>query len=458
MKAAAVALLLLSLLLGTAPGRPALNGENDFASLYRRAVAARLAGQPAAAAEILGRLAQEHPDDADVQVQLGFAQLALGALDAARLAFEQALRLAPDYADARLGLALVAMRRGEPAEAAREARAVLASRPDAEAEAVLRQAEAALSQEQQEALIPTPRERPSRPGKAEPSRPRSAPARPAEARSAATTVRAVRKQAATKKAAPPAPPAGPAADAGTQPPPASEPAAKPPAWRLDLDGSLSRLTRGMADWHEGIVRIGYALRPGTVLSAAAELSRRFGRSDLYLEGRIDHRVDEALYLYAYAGGTPQADFRPIFTYGAGAAWRMADGAGTIGPSFATVDLSDALYRQDRVVKVSPGLVQYLFDGRLWATARWLNVFDESGWAVGYSLRADVRLGERLVLFSGVSQAPESADGVRIDVRSFTAGGTLTLGERSTLRFSYAFEDRDRGYDRSVYAVGIGVRF
>jgi YaiO family outer membrane protein len=72
---------------------------------YERAVAARLAGEPAAAERLLRAWLVEHPGDADAQVQLGFALLALGRNEDARDAFAAALAIAPDYTDARSGLA-----------------------------------------------------------------------------------------------------------------------------------------------------------------------------------------------------------------------------------------------------------------------------------------------------------------------------------------------------------------
>lgn len=439
MRTPGAGVLLLSLLIGVAAGYPTLDQEPDFESLYRRAVAARLAGRPGDAVGLLERLARAEPENADIPVQLGFAQIALGDLDAAKAAFGRALSLAPAYADAHLGLAQIALWRGSLAEAATEAQVVLAGRADAEAEAVLRQARAALARQRQEHSKPTPQKKPQ-PHLSKPGRGRPAPG------------------GVARKGSPPAASRAASKAAAQQDRPAAAPEAAPVRWRIDLDGSFSRLSRGFDDWREGTARIGYELRPGTVLSAASELSERFGRSDLYLEARIDHRLDETLSLYAYAGGTPQADYRPTFAYGAGGAWRVSEGLHALGPSVATLDISDAVYRNDRVAKLSPGLVQYLFDGRAWITARWINAFDESGHAGGYALRTDLQLGERLTLFSGASQAPESSDGVRIDIVSFFAGGTVSLSDRTLLRFSYTFEDRSRGYDRSVYAFGVGVRF
>lgn len=77
------------------------------ASDYDRAVAARQAGEDAEAVVLLDRWLAEHPGDSDALIQRGYAHLALGHAEQARADFTDALAVAPDYADARVGLALV---------------------------------------------------------------------------------------------------------------------------------------------------------------------------------------------------------------------------------------------------------------------------------------------------------------------------------------------------------------
>ncbi len=81
---------------------------------YEAAVAARRAGDNAGAVRLLDRWIAARPEDSDALVQRGYAHLALGNPRAAERDFRAALALAPDYADARAGLALVAERREEP--------------------------------------------------------------------------------------------------------------------------------------------------------------------------------------------------------------------------------------------------------------------------------------------------------------------------------------------------------
>lgn len=85
-------------------------GGND----YETAVAARQAGDAATALVLLDRWLAAHPQDSDALVQRGYAHLALGNRQAAADDFRAALLIAPDYDDARAGLALIAERDEEP--------------------------------------------------------------------------------------------------------------------------------------------------------------------------------------------------------------------------------------------------------------------------------------------------------------------------------------------------------
>ena len=80
---------------------------------YEAGVAARHAGRAEEALALFERAVRAEPGNADIHLQIGFAQLAIGRLDKAAAAFHRTLHLAPGYGDARLGLAQVAYRRGD---------------------------------------------------------------------------------------------------------------------------------------------------------------------------------------------------------------------------------------------------------------------------------------------------------------------------------------------------------
>lgn len=100
---------------------------------YEEAVAARRAGDPERAVALLRPLVEADPDHVDARLQLGFALLALERIDEAEQAFRTVLAAAPDYADARIGLARIAQRRGDRTAALAELRLVPAGYPELEA-------------------------------------------------------------------------------------------------------------------------------------------------------------------------------------------------------------------------------------------------------------------------------------------------------------------------------------
>jgi YaiO family outer membrane protein len=138
----ALSLVLLSGLLVVSGGeQTAAQTADEF---YREGVAARMGERFEEAVSLLERARSLDPDNADILVQLGFAQLALANNAGARQVFEQALALAPSYEDARFGLAQIAFRSGNLAEARRLSETVLDAQPDnAEAKQLLASIEAA---------------------------------------------------------------------------------------------------------------------------------------------------------------------------------------------------------------------------------------------------------------------------------------------------------------------------
>jgi tetratricopeptide (TPR) repeat protein len=127
----AAALAAIGLLLGSGTTLAATYEER-----FEAGVAARREGRLAEAVTVFSKLEAEDPRNTDVLVQLGFSHLAANDLDSAQASFERALAIAPEYRDANLGLAQIAVRRGKLDLAEQQANIVLASRTDAEAQAV----------------------------------------------------------------------------------------------------------------------------------------------------------------------------------------------------------------------------------------------------------------------------------------------------------------------------------
>jgi YaiO family outer membrane protein len=240
---------------------------------------------------------------------------------------------------------------------------------------------------------------------------------------------------------------------------ASQPAAAAPLldyrWEMNVDGSYSALEGGR-DWQEGSLQLRYKAGEATTVGGTVEVSRRFGRTDTYGELRIDQRVGTGGSFYLSAGGTPDADFRPEWQIGAGGSLRLRSGPSA---TVLTLDGRQARYRSGDIQTLTPGIEQYVFGGRAWLTARWINIFDENGeHQSGWLARGDVMASERVRLFAGIADAPDTSEGVVIDTFSLFGGASVDLNDRTTFRLSLAHEDRAFGSDRLQLGVGLGLRF
>ena len=341
--------------------------QPDAQALYVAAVADRLAGRHAQAVEGLERVLALRPDDVDARLNLGLSLLALDRVPKAEAAFRTVLQQAPDYADAEIGLARAADRRGDRPAARDHATRAAKLAPDREDVAILN--------------------------------------------------RALRDV----------------------------------TWRIDADASRSRLSGGLPDWSEARIVASRAIAGGWSVGGTLERTERFERSDIYIEGRVDRRLAGG-DVYVALGGTPDADYRPEVIL-------MVGGGMRIAPRLrATLDASAARYASGSVESLHPGLTTDLFGDRLELAVRWINVWDEANkHRDGYAARATLRVVDRFRLSVGRSDAPESSEGVVVDVVATTVGVAFDLTDRVTLRVGAVDEDRGT-YRRDEVSLGVGWRF
>jgi YaiO family outer membrane protein len=230
-------------------------------------------------------------------------------------------------------------------------------------------------------------------------------------------------------------------------------AAAPWRWRIDLDDSYGDVDR-LADWRTATLVVQHRPEANTTIGATADGARRFDRTDVYFEARVDHRFAPGASAYVLFGGTPEADYRPIRQFGAGGVVRVHGGP------YATVlqlDLAQADYPTGHVRTVTPGIEQYI-DGSAWVTVQWINVWDRFRHASGWLVRGDVMPSDRLRLFAGLANAPDLDAGFAIDTSSLFGGVSLDVGNHVTLRLSYAHEDPRGPVNRDTVALGMGYRF
>lgn len=229
-------------------------------------------------------------------------------------------------------------------------------------------------------------------------------------------------------------------------------------WRLDVEAAYSDLTHGLDPWREGALRASYRFDEEWTMGGAFEAASRFDKFDAYFEGRVDGRSIGGTSYYALAGGTPGADYRPRVAFGAGGAQRLFRDNGIFEAAYATLDLRYADYRAGDVETVNPGLETYLFGGRAWLTARYINIWDETGeHRAGYFVRADALVIDAVTLFAGYADAPDTSDGITVDTTNWFAGAAIDVEENTTVRLAIAQEMRDTGYDRTTFTLSLTLK-
>jgi YaiO family outer membrane protein len=390
----------------------------DFETLVRDALTARAAGDFVAAETGLKAALDVRPDDREALLHLGLVQGFQGRHDEALATVRRGLAVAPGDFDLRLAAARIKGWMGRHGEAAADVEALLADFPG-NPEALNLRGRLALYR-----------------GNA------------AAAKAAfAEALRVAPGDAEAKKGM---------ADAETVP------SATGKGGRIALGYSHSTFSRSAnRDWREAEADGAFDLDDDMRLLGRAQVSHRFGLTDTYLKGGVERRVGPNVRVRLQAGATPDADFLARWTIEAGATARLSQGGGLVGPTEGFADLKHSHYATGDVHTADPGLQQYLFDGRAWLTARWLNSFDaEAGnkRAAGWSLRADWQALDDVRLFGGRADAPETESGATVKTWSGFAGIVFGLTPDVDLTVSYSHDNRKNTYIRDVVSATVGYRF
>ena len=224
-----------------------------------------------------------------------------------------------------------------------------------------------------------------------------------------------------------------------------------PLWRFDFETSRSQLSGNLPNWSSLRLAGTRGLNDRTTAGLAIERTRRFDDTDVYLEGQIDHRWGRSA-AYVAIGGAPEADYRPQSALRLGGV--VPIGAGVA----ATLDAGASRYGTGTVRSLQPGLAGVWASERLIVAARWIQVWDEQDRRrSGYAARASFAVTPGTRLTVGYADAPETSEGVTVDVKASSAGIELDLGKRLTGRLALIREER-ASYDREELAIGFGVRF
>jgi YaiO family outer membrane protein len=233
-----------------------------------------------------------------------------------------------------------------------------------------------------------------------------------------------------------------------------------PTWRLDTAIGYSRFgADGREPWRENFNRLSYRVTPSTTIHGGAEISERFGLTDVYYEGGIEHEFTEWLYGDSAFGGTPSPDFRERWAARVNGAVRISQGGRSVGGTVLSLQTKFAEYDTGNVETLNPGIEQYFADGRLWLTGRWINTLDETGeHLIGWLGRLDFQATDTLRVYGGLSNAPETQGNTTLDTRSAFAGVIIDVTSRVAIRADLLYEDREGSSSRVAIFSGLSLSF
>lgn len=226
-------------------------------------------------------------------------------------------------------------------------------------------------------------------------------------------------------------------------------------WRLDVTGSYSDLNRGLGPWKEATASLSHPVSADGkgYVAGTVQATERFDRRDVFLEGLYGRTVMGTGEAYVAVGGTPNADFRPQVQVRAGITAPL-NGRGLSGGLHATL----AKFPTEETAGLRGMLRQSFLEDRLAISGSIIQVWTDNGRSLtGYAVQGEAAVTERLRLLLGWSDAPESSDGIAIDVKAVTAGLRYDIDERRAIGLTYAHEDRG-AYKRNEVALSTTLRF
>lgn len=424
----------------------------DFDRLYGQGLAAKQAGDFESAAELLLQAVVARRDSVDALRELGTVLAFTKRYDEAQVLLERALDLDPANDDVHLALARVKSWQGAHRAAERDVDRVLARSPDNLEALELRgrlafyqrrfgEAEAYLAK----VLARAPNRIPTL-------------VTLGDVLAAADKLRAAR--AAYDRALELDPGQAEVAEKRRRLTRPERP------WRLDSGITHSRFSRQDRDpWSEGFIQLGYAIDRVTTLRGKLEGARRFDQMDAFFEGGIAHRIQPWLTATIAAGVTQNPDFLARWTASAGATARLWRGRGPLGASLVTIDYLRSDYAAGAVDRLTAGLQQYLFVGRLALTVRRITAWDvdrvrAGGWVGRVDLRPLDDLGplDDLAVYVTIAEVPETVQGATVDVRSYGVGIIFDVTPAFGFRLGYLHEDRENSYIRHAASAAFTFRF
>jgi len=231
--------------------------------------------------------------------------------------------------------------------------------------------------------------------------------------------------------------------------------AKPaPLWRLDANGAISDLSRGLPDWKEADLSLSRKVDAHSAVTASVQQIERFGIQETYVEGAYDRGWSGGEISIA-AGGSLKATFRPAFAVHSEALlnpWRNSPWTVALTGNYSQYVAGD-------VETVSAGADRVIFGDRGKLSARFIVTHDETNQTLyGYSAGASWRFAPRFDASAAYVDAAETDTGVTVRVRSEALAGNLVLNDATTLHASITNEARENSYDRVEFGLGLTAKF
>lgn len=222
-----------------------------------------------------------------------------------------------------------------------------------------------------------------------------------------------------------------------------------------VEGALSDISGGATDWREFAVAAVIPVDPRATLDLRGAHYRRFGLTDLEVEGGATLHAAPDLWLRLGGSVSPEADFRPRWGMHSGFDYRIPDSAGA---TVVGLDVRHRAFPLQDVTSVEPHLTRYFGDGATSITVRGIGTFAEgAGFEPGVVARIDHALSDRTRLFAGGAIGADTELGIVTTTRSLFFGGEIPIGGRLSLTLGAAREWRGDGIDRSEGRLGLKVR-
>lgn len=223
-------------------------------------------------------------------------------------------------------------------------------------------------------------------------------------------------------------------------------------WRIDLSVSRSALTKNLPDWSLASAALGRRLGDRDAITGRLAWAERFNRDDLYGELRYDRVFGAGSSAYVAIGGSPDAVFSPEFVVRAGGE------RGLSGGFAATLNASAARYVSGEVFGLTPGLQKSFDGGARLVGVRAIGLRDEAGEIrTGWSGYAEADAGARTRMLASYTDAPETSEGVTLDVQTAALGIRHSIDARTGVRMDITHETRS-AYERTALGVSVNRRF